>query len=475
MINRAWLFLLLLGLPNSSAAPEKQPNLLVIVTDNQPHWALGCAGRKFVHTPHLDQLASEGVRFANAFVTTPICAASRASLFTGRYRRTHRFTFNTQPLDVDMVASSYPARLRQAGYRTALIGKFGIEANGKLQIENEKESLATMFDHFDNFEHWGKSGPKGYFLTLPDGRRQHLTDRTRDKAVAWLKKQKKEQPFCLTLCFNAPHAQDDDPKQYFWPERFDDLYRDVTIPLPHNAAASFFAKQPKFLRESLGRDRWRWRFDTPEKYQLMMKGMLRMVSAIDDAVGHLRRQLKESGFDQDTVILFSSDNGMFFGDRGLSDCWLLHEESIRVPLLIHDPRRPRPTEAVREELVLNLDLAATLLDLGDTNVPPVWPGRSLVPFLDGKATPRWRADFLCEHLFEHRKIPRSEGVRTKRWKYIRYLDQDPVYEELYDLENDPHESTNLVGNDEFLPAMEALRARCDALINKAKRRLPGTP
>lgn len=469
MTTNSLAFFLALGLGFTQAASEK-PNLLFIVTDNQPHWALGCAGSKFVHTPHLDQLASEGVRFTNAFATTPICAASRASLFTGRYRRTHGFTFLTKPLSRDMVISSYPARLRAAGYRTALIGKFGIEANSKLQIENEKESLPTMFDHFDNFEHWGKSGPKGYFVDRPDGSKQHLTDYTRDKATTWLKGQKKDQPFCLTLCFNAPHAQDDDPKQYFWPKRFDKLYANVTIPPRPNAEPAFFANQPEFLRKSLGRDRWHWRFDTPEKYQHMMKGMLRMVSAIDDAVGHLRTQLKESGLDQDTVILFTSDNGMFFGDRGLSDCWLLHEESIRVPLLIFDPQKPRPKQAVRDELVLNLDLANTLLDFGKANAPPVWPGQSLVPFVHGRAVASWRDDFLCEHLFEHRKIPKSEGVRTQRWKYIRYFEQDPVYEELYDLEKDPHESTNLVGNEESQPALEALRKRCDTLIRLAEQR-----
>ncbi|NIP95796.1 MAG: sulfatase-like hydrolase/transferase, partial [Akkermansiaceae bacterium] len=153
---------------------RKPPNLLVIVTDNQPWWAMGCTGNEIISTPQLDRLAREGVRFRNAFVTTPVCAASRASLFTGLYRGRHGFTFNTPPFRAALAAASYPARLRQAGYRTALIGKFGIESNGTLMVEGGQRSLDLMFDHFDHFEHWGKSGPKGYFVTGPDGKRRHL-------------------------------------------------------------------------------------------------------------------------------------------------------------------------------------------------------------------------------------------------------------------------------------------------------------
>jgi alpha-L-rhamnosidase len=401
------------------AGPEDQnaPNILVIVTDNQPWWAMGCAGNRIISTPNLDQLAKDGVRFRNAFVTTPICAASRASLFTGLYRRRHGFTFNTEPLQESFVAASYPAILQSAGYHTALIGKFGIESDGKLMVENEKRSLDMMFRHFDNFEHWGRSGLKGYFVVQPDGSKRHLTDVTADKAVNFLRRHadgRRDEPFCLTLCFNATHAQDDDPNQYFWPTRFDAFYRKASIPQPKNSDPKFFQALPGFLRSSLGRERWHWRFDTPEKFQSMMKGMYRMVSGIDDAAGRVRDHLKQLGFDRSTIIIFTSDNGMFFGERGLSDCWLLYEESIRVPFILFDPRRRMKGQrnSVRDEMVLNLDIAPTILQFAGLEAPPV-DGHRLGPLLDGISNSPWRDDFLCEHLFVHGKIPKSEGIRSK--------------------------------------------------------------
>lgn len=456
------IFLLGGGVPTSMG---QRPNLVLMVSDNQPWWAMGCADNRVISTPHLDQLAQEGVRFRNAFVTTPVCAASRASLFTGLYRRKHGFTFRTPPFAARLAAASYPAQLRGVGYRTALIGKFGLETNGRLQVEEEKVSLGRMFDHFDQFEHWGHPGPRGYFVKKKDGTKRHLTEVTGDKAVAFLKSCRPEEPFCLTLCFNAPHAQDDDPQQYFWPVSVDHLYRDAVIPAPRNSEPAFFAAQPDFIRNSLGRERWRWRFNTPSKYQAMMKGMYRMVSGVDQVVGRIRSALRDAGLDRNTVLVFTSDNGMFFGERGLSDCWLLYEESLRVPLLVLDPRGGAGG-IVREEMVLNIDLAPTFLTLAGIEIQKSLPvdGRSMIPLLREKNGEGWRKDFLCEHLFEHAKIPRSEGVRTRRWKYIRYIDQVPVREELYDLHTDPSERVNLAGEDQHAVRLKELRERCASLI-----------
>ena len=456
-----------IGLLPAEVENSKPPNLIIIISDNQPAWAMGCAGNKIISTPHLDRLAVESVRFQNAFVTTPICGASRASILTGMYRRRHGFTFNTDPLRANLAAISYPALLRKNGYRTALIGKFGIESNGEIMVEDEDQSLRLMFDDFDNFEHWGKSGPKGYFVTDSSGGKKHLTDVTADKVNAFLKQRSKsDQPFCLTLCFNAPHAQDDDPRQYIWPVRFDEHYEESTIPEPRNSDQNFFKGQPNFLKDSLGRERWRWRFNTPEKFQRMMKGMYRMVTGVDDAVGRLRDQLEKLDLRENTVIIYSSDNGMFFGERGLSDCWLLYEESIRVPLIVFDPRKKTKSkpDKVRHEMVLNLDLAPTLLDFAGVKNKPRMDGRSLKPLLSENIKNAWREDFLCEHLFEHKKIPKSEGVRSKDWKYIRYFEQDPIYEEFYDLKNDPYERDNLSKDPNYFEKLNSIRQRCDKLL-----------
>jgi arylsulfatase A-like enzyme len=473
------------GSSRREKSPER-PNILFLLTDNQGWNMMGCAGNSIIHTPNMDKLANGGVRFSHAFVTTPICAASRASIFTGLYRRKHEFTFLTPPLRTQFTDISYPALLRAAGYRTGFIGKFGIESNGNLLVENEKVTLKKMFEHFDNFEHWGlfKGSPNGYLVEQPDRRpfsfgktptsppkdstKRHLTDITGDKAINFLRNCKSDQPFCLSISFNAPHAQDNDPRQYIWPESVDGLYQDVTIPEPKNSNPAFFDAQPEFLKTSLNRERWYLRFDTPEKFQRMMKGVYRMVSGVDVVIGKILEEIESLGMDKNTIIIFMSDNGMFFGERGFSDCWLIHEESIRVPLIVFDPRADKRVQGITpEQMVLNVDIAPTILELAGLEVPQEMQGRSLVSLLRGRK-PEWRTDFLCEHLFEHPRIPKSEGVRTERWKYIRYFEQRPVYEELYDLENDPHEACNLVGDPKYVKELEQLRKRCDELLQRAK-------
>jgi arylsulfatase A-like enzyme len=448
---------------------SEHPNVLFLLTDNQGWNKMGCAGNPIIHTPNMDKLADGGVRFTNAFATTPICAASRASILTGLYERKHQFTFTTPPMRTQVTDISYPALLRAAGYRTGFIGKFGIESHGKLLVEDEEVTLKKMFEHFDNFEHWGlfKGSPNGYFVEQPDGTTRHLTDITGEKVLNFLRECKPDQPWCLSVSFNAPHAQDNDPRQYIWPESVEHLYQDVTIPEPENSAPAFFEAQPEFLKTSLNRERWYLRFDTPEKFQRMMKGLYRMVSGVDVVIGKIRAEIERLGMDKNTIIIFMSDHGMFFGERGFSDCWLMHEESIRVPLIVFDPRAEVRVQGITpEQMALNVDIAPTILELAGLEVPQEMQGRSLAPLLSG-GNPEWRTDFLCEHLFEHPKIPKSEGVRTERWKYIRYFEQRPVYEELYDLENDPHEAHNLMGHPRYAGELERLRKRCNELIQKA--------
>jgi len=454
---------------NEFAGPvktAKRPNILFLLTDNQRWDQIGCSGNPIIYTPNIDKLASNGTRFTNAFVTTPICAASRASFLTGLYERTHQFTFLTQPLRSCFADISYPSVLKASDYYTGFIGKFGIESGkGIVELENRDETLDKMFDHFDNFEHWGKfkGSPKGYFVDQPDGTKRHLTEITGDKVVDFLNDRNSDEPWCLSVSFNAAHAQDNDPQQYFWPEAVGHLYKDVTIPEPVNSDPAFFEALPKFLRQSKSRERWYWRFDTPEKYQRMMKGMYRMVSGVDMVIGRIRDELKRLGIAENTIIIFAGDNGMFFGERGLSDCWLMYEESIRVPLIIYDPRASKKLRGgTIDEIALNVDISPTILELADVKVPEKIQGRSLVPLTAGNI-PGWRTDFFCEHLFKHPKIPKSEGVRTQRFKYIRYFVQKPIYEEMYDLKNDVHERRNLVNDLACAEKLQELRKRCDEL------------
>jgi arylsulfatase A-like enzyme len=446
--------LLLSILPASAMAPEMQsterPNILFIVTDDQRFDAMGCAGNPIIKTPNMDALAKSGVRFRNTFVTTSICAASRASILTGLYERTHRYTFGTMPIQDKHVSISFPVLLRQAGYRVGFVGKFGVGV--------PQGATLRMFDAFTPFP------PTPVFHKQPDGSDRHLTDIEGDKAIAFLDTVKPGQAFCLNVWFNAPHALDDDPRQYIWPVACDPLYRDAVLPVPRTMTEEFFNAQPEFLRKSESRVRFHWRFDEPKKYQQMVKGYYRMISGVDLVIARLRAELKKRGLDRNTVIIFTSDNGYFLGERGFADKWYIYEYSIRVPLILFDPRLPeRQRGKVADGMALNVDLAPTILDFAGVEIPKLMQGRSLKPLLAGQTPPDWRMDFFYEHLFVRHNIPKSEGVRTERWTYVRWFDQNPLVEELYDHQKDFDQVNNLVNARPNAQILEALRRRTTQL------------
>ena len=439
---------------------SRRPNILFLLTDNQRDDLLGCAGHPILSTPNMDRLAAVGVRFANAFVTTPICAASRASIFTGLYERLHRFSFHTPPLRKQFTDISYPALLKRAGYRTGMIGKFGLTKKDEPNLE-DAGAVQKMFDVYDNYEHWGDDQ---YHRRQPDGTQRHLTDITADKVVEFLGGCRAGQPWCLSVSFNAPHSQDHVPDPYIYPPSAEGLYEGVTIPEPINAEPEFFDALPEFIRCSESRRRWTEKFTPRQVYQRNMRDLFRMITGVDITMGRIFAELDALGMADNTVVIFMSDNGMFYGDRGLSDCWLLHEQSIRVPLIVCDPREGQSQrDVVLDEMALNVDVAPTILDLAGLDVPRQIQGRSLLSLVHGQDVP-WRTETFLEHLFdppEQLRIPKSEGVRTDRWKYICYFEQSPPYEELYDLSADPNESINLAGRSEHAATLDEMRRRCD--------------
>lgn len=429
------------------AGPGSRPNLLFVLTDDQRFDALGCAGNPIVRTPNIDRLAGEGIRFERAFVTTPICAASRASILTGTYERTHTYTFTKPPLARAFTDIAFPVRLRQAGYRTGFVGKLGVAV-----AEGVREEMFD-FSRFDGLP---------YFQTI-DGIERHMTEVEGDWALDFLRGVEPGRPFCLVWCPWAPHADDDAPEQYFWPPAVDGLYRDVDIPVPEMAAPRYYDAQPAFLKNTMSRTRWGWRFDTPQKYQEMVKGYYRMISGIDLVLGRVLGELARLGLDRNTIIVYTSDNGYFLGERGYADKWLMYDLSTRVPLVVYDPRAPRANRGlVRRDLVLNIDLGPTLMDLAGAVVPSLAQGRSLRPLL-GQRTPAWRSEIFCEELWDHPEIPRSECVRTERWKYIQYP-VHPEYVELFDLADDPDEKRNLAGDPGHARVLADLRERCGRTI-----------
>ncbi len=436
---------------HDTADPDLRPNIIFIVTDDQRFDMLGTVN-PLLHTPHMDRLAAAGIRFEHAFVTTSICAASRASLLTGTVERTHRFSFNTPPLSTSMTDQSYATLMRAAGYRTGFVGKFGMVV--------EPGAIDTMFDAFIPLD------PDPYFKVQADSSLRHLTDITGDEAIAFLRANPPGQPFMLSVSFNAPHAEDNDERQYIWPAAMDGLYQDTTIPDPPLSDPAFFEALPAFLKDpeiNMNRYRWFWRFDTPEKAKRMTRGYFRMISGVDAAIGRVRDELERLDLADNTVLILMGDNGYFLGERGYAGKWLPYEPSIRVPLLVFDPRRSSPVGLEPTQMVLNIDIAPTLLDLAGLPIPAVMQGRSLVPLLRGEEPEDWRTDFFVEHLMEHKQIVKHEGVRGQRYKYARYFELDPVYEELYDLENDPLETKNLARDPAYAEVLARLRTRCDEL------------
>jgi arylsulfatase A-like enzyme len=270
----------------------------------------------------------------------------------------------------------------------------------------------------------------------------------------------------LILLYKSPHEPyEPDPRDA-------ELFKDAKITPPKTANPKYFEALPPFLQTSLNRVRAVRDFPTPEKYQEFVKQYLRCIAGVDRSVGTITKTLAAQKRDANTVLLYTSDNGFFLGERGWNHKWLMHEESIRVPLIICDPRLPKDKRgAKRDDLVLNIDLAPTILDYAGVAIPKEMDGTSLRPLVEGKGG-EWRKHFFYEHHYFHSRdpkntIPRTEGVRTERWKYITYTDH-PDYVELYDLKDDPLEERNLATDAQHKDALAEMKA----LYAKEVKRLP---
>lgn len=469
-----WVSLLLLGLavsglqgqdlegqPVARSPDKRRPNILLFYADDQRNHTLGCAGHPIVKTPNIDQLAQQGVRFENAFVTTSTCWVGRACLFTGCYERKHRYRVDPGPLNPALCEGSFFAVLKSAGYRTGHLGK-----------EHVNLSDASSTQMFDVRR---KLGRNPYFKKQADGTERHETQILGDWGQEFLQQQDPDQPFCLQISFNASHAEDRDKRpgvgHYPWPKVTNGMYDDQVMPLPELDAPDFFDSQPEFLKQSINRQRFFWRWDTPEKYQTNMRAYFRMISGIDHVVGRMLEKLDELELADNTVIIYTADNGYYLGDRGFAGKWTHYEQSLRVPLVIFDPRLPENQRGrVRSEIALNSDLASTLIELGGASKPTSHTGMSLVPLLDGRSAKNWRSDFLCEFLAVPVTIPRWEGVRGTQWVYARYFvdgPDQPPFEFLHDLKNDPQQRQNLADDRQHAESLRNMRRRCDELVQQA--------
>ncbi|NOY00481.1 MAG: sulfatase [Verrucomicrobia bacterium] len=441
-MNLRKLVLLLCLLPALKSFAADQPNIIFFLTDDQRFDFLSCSGHPVVKTPNIDKLANEGTRFENMFVTTSTCWVSRASLLTGLYMRTHRFTGGA--INKKFTETSYPRVLQDGGYKFAYIGK--------THFSLEKGESEKMFNYFKQI------GRNPYFKKMPDGSLRHETELAGDEAIGFIKKQNKDTPFCISINFNASHAEDSDKKDHFpYPKAVADLYDGMKMPLPKLNAPEVYAANPEFLRKSMHRDRFKWRWDTPEKYQHNMRNYLRMASGIDNVVGRVQSALAASGFAENTIIIYSADNGYYAGNRGFAGKWTHYEESLRVPLIIFDPRQKDHHAQVAEKMALNIDIPATILDYAGLKIPSIYQGRSLKKIVAGEQPSEWRTDTLAEFFSQHSSIPNWEGIRGERYVYAKYFDDD--FEFLHDLSRDPDQLKNFAQDEDYLDILKLMRAR----------------
>jgi arylsulfatase A-like enzyme len=440
--------------PSPEPPPAQRPNLLFFFTDDQRNDTLGCAGHPVVETPNIDRLAAEGVRFENAFVTTPICWVSRATILTGTWNRT---TGSAEAIDVvrpEIAATFYPKLLHDAGYRTGFFGKW----DAKFPEGFDKEAAFDVYEEIHR---------DPYYRMQPDGTLAHETELIGDRGVAFLESQPKDQPFSLQLWFNAAHAEDSDKRpgigHFPWIRSLDGMYEDQVMPAPRLGDPAIFESQPEYLKKSINRERFFWRWDTPEKYQTNMRAYFRMITGIDMTMARVLAALEKAGLSDNTIIIYSADNGYYMGDRGFAGKWSHYEESLRVPMILFDPRLPEPQRGrVVSEMALNVDLPATFLDLAGVPGPEIYQGRSLMPLVRGAAPAGWRTDFLAEHLLEMRTmIPKWEGVRGQRYMYARYFEVGDEF--LHDLQADPDQLKNFAEDPAYAKALAVMRSRTDQL------------
>ncbi len=438
------------------AAPAAPPNIVFLLGDDHRWDALGCMGNTILQTPHIDGLARDGVLFENMFVTTSICAVSRASILSGQWARRHGIVDFVTPFTAGQWARTYPAQLRGAGYRTGFVGKFGV---GDKSPEPKGE-----FDYWKGFRGQGK-----YENTDEGGNYIHLTQIMENQALEFLRGCERGKPFCLSVSFKAPHVQDGDPRQFIYDRRYEALYADVTVPPAPVGEDKYFMMFPEFFRQdNEGRKRWEIRFSTPEKYQEMVKGYYRLITGLDRAVGAIRAELEKMGAADNTVILYTGDNGFFLGEHGLAGKWYGHEESIRVPLVIFDPRLPAARRGQRlKPNALNVDIAPTILAAAGVPIPPEMQGRDLGPLVRGE-TPEWRGEFFYEHNVPIKTLRMTEGVAGGQYKYLRYSEPEPPWEELYDLAADPREVKNLAADPASRDLLDRMRARWAELRKAAE-------
>ena len=446
----------------SDRPQQRRPNFIFILIDDLRWDDLSIAGHPFVKTPNIDRIGREGAQFRNAFITTPLCSPSRASFLTGQYAHTHGIQDNVDRSIASHKLITFPLLLQQSGYATAFIGKWHM---------GNDDSQRPGFDRWVSFK------GQGSYLdpdinedgndVKPNG---YITDLLNRYALEFIRQQH-DKPYLVYLAHKAIHPEvmqhDDgsvnlaDAERFIPAERHRNMFSGKKIQRRPNAMRPPTGK-PALLRKIGDLPPLGANTGTREEAVL---GRLRSLMAIEEGIGEILRALKETDQLDNTVIVFTSDNGYFYGEHGLSvERRLAYEESIRMPLLIRYPKTIK-AGTVRDEFALNIDIAPTLLELAGVSTPTPMDGRSLVPLLKG-AKSEWRKSFLIEY-YSDRVFPRIrqlgyKAIRNERWKYIHYFELEGM-DELYDLKADPYEMRNIINQPQARKTLEDMKLELERL------------
>lgn len=406
------------------AVPDVRPNTLIVLVDDLRWDALGCTGHPFVKTPNIDRIAREGARFENALVTTPLGSPSRATLLTGQYAHRHDIRTNGDNSALSFKLQTFPLMQQKSGYETAFVGKW--------QMGND-DNPRPGFDRWTSFK--GQGVYVNQTLNV-DGKTVpqtgYVTDLLNAGAVDFIRK-RRGKPFSLTLSHKGVNGP-------FTPaDRYRALYANDPIRRPLNGSDTLDGKPA--MRRPLPPQAPNQRGPSDE----VIRQQLQCLASIDEGMGRIFTALEETRQIDNTFIVFTSDNGYFWGEHGLGDKRAAYDESIRVPLLVRYPRFVRPGTRLRN-FVLNVDIAPTMAEISRSNPVPGAKGRSLLPLLEGRAR-EWRNSCLFEYFEEPQfpRVPSWQAVRSERWKYIRYNNLDGM-DEFYDLASDPFEMKNLIAD-----------------------------
>jgi arylsulfatase A-like enzyme len=477
---------------------NSRPNIIFIMSDDHAYQAISAYNdrlAKIAPTPNIDRLAREGMRFDRCLVTNSLCGPARAVILTGKYSHLNGFMRNNGK-DFDGSQETFPKLLQQAGYQTAIIGKWHLG------------SSPTGFNHWEILNDQGQYYNPDFIN--PDGMHRekgYVTDLITEKSLRWLKEaKKKDQPFLLMIHHKAPHREWEPALKYLsyykgkiFPEPatlFDDysgrgtaaheqkmtigkdMLTDADLKMWNNKRDSNYFRtrgrldsaqgaswdrfydpiQSEFIKlNPEGRDLVKW------KYQRYLYDYLTCIKSVDESVGKILDYLKESGLEQNTIVIYTSDQGFYLGEHGWFDKRFMYEQSYRTPLLIRWPGKIQ-AGSINSNIVSNVDFPETFLEISGSKIPEDMQGKSLVPILKGHTPSDWRKEHYY-HYYEYpavHSVKRHYGISTSRYVLIHfYYDVDEW--ELYDLKTDPDEMKNRYNDPKYAQIKKNLTAKLKAL------------